>query len=608
MAKNRSASGGRRVAPKSSASGHAGQETGSRAHRGAGPVIAGCAVAFAAALYAGLCLWAGTHMLPNSSVLGTQVGGLSAADAGARLSTATDIYEGKTIGLVYGDRRVECELDKAKPTVDTDAALEQLCARDRTFLLRGAAWFGALLGGETIEPDGSVLYFADQLYMDGLLTELNSTLSNPVEQHSVTVDSTEIRVVMGHTGQTVATEAVEKELLLRIAAGDYSDMILQASVTQPDELDWSALYKEVYVEPVNAELDGETFEITPSVTGVSFDLTAAEQRYAAAGEDERFTVPLIFTEPEITTELMEANLFADVLGEGKSGVTGSSGRKANVKLAGELCDGTILLPGEEFAYWSMIAPCTKEQGFQEAPTYRNGETVPGVGGGVCQVSSTIYTACLYANLEIVERRNHTYAVGYLPEGSDAMVSEGASDFRFKNNTDWPIKLVIAMENSRLTVQILGTKTDDTYVKMEFNNLSSNPYETVYKIDDSVPAGTTKVSVTGYNGYKNETYRCIYSGDGTLISRTLESKNSYARRDKIVLINSADAYKYGLDTSGNPLPEQTTPVTPSPSPSPSAEPEPSIEPEPTAEPAPSAEPSASAVDNSSAEMPDWLKPT
>lgn len=595
MATNRASSGGKRVAHKA-----AGQEPDIQKGRGAaGAVIAVCAVVFLAAVYVGLCLWAGAHVLPNSSVLDVELGGLSLSDAEERLADIGARYSGQTIGLVCGESRVECELDTAQPSIDAKAALEPLCAQEETFLRRGVVWVQALLGQHQSQLDSAALSFGNQLYMDGLLTDLTSTMSDPVKQHQVNVDEDEIRITTGHAGQAIDTSTLEEQLLTRLAAEDHSDLELSVIVIQPDALDIQSLYSELYVAPANATLDGETFEITPHVTGVSFDLPLAQERYSAAGEDESFSIPLILTEPEITTEIMEASLFADVLGEGKSTVSGSSGRKANVKLAGELCDGTILLPGEEFAYWSMIAPCTKEQGFQEAPTYLNGQTVPGVGGGVCQMSSTIYTACLYANLEIMERRNHTYAVGYLPEGSDAMVSEGSSDFRFRNNTQWPIKLVITMENSKLTVQILGTKTDDTYVKMEFNNLSSNPYETVYKIDDSVPVGTTKVSVTGYTGYKNETYRCVYAGDGTLISRTLESKNSYARRDKIVLINSADAYKYGLDTNGSPLPEQTAPATPSPS----VEPSPSPTVEVTPELTPTPEPEVS----DSSEMPDWLKP-
>lgn len=554
-----------------------------------GVIVVVCAVVVAAALYTGLCVWAGSHILPNSSAAGVELSGLSRSAAEKRLEQAAQEFQGKSVDLTCSGKSIPCELDKAGLRWDSELVLDQLIC-DRAFFARGAAWLGALGGERSV--DENALFFEDQLYMDGLITALTSAMTNPVEQHSVTVGETEIRITAGHAGQTIDTTAVEQMLCERIANGrDYNELALEVVITQPDELDLESLHAEIYVEPVNAALNGETFEITPSVTGVSFDIPTAQALFERAEAGQTVTVPLILTEPEITTELMEASLFADVLGEAKSTVSGSAARKSNVALACSLVNETILLPGEEFSYWSMIAPCTKEQGFQDAPTYVNGETVPGVGGGVCQVSSSIYTASLYANMEIVQRNQHTYAVGYLPDGNDAMVNGGSSDFKFRNNTQWPIKIVAGVEGSRLTVQILGTKTDDTYVKLEFAELSSNPYETIYQIDDSIPAGTTKEKTSGYRGRKTETYRCIYDGDRTLISRTLENKNSYARRDRILLINSADAAKYNVDpVTGAKLPESetssasTTVTAPAETPEPSA----TLTPTPTPSETPAAE--------------------
>lgn len=620
MAEKRTNAGGKRVAKKSTATKNAEENTTkSTKKRSAVPaVIAICAVVFIAMVYVGLCVWADSHVLPNSSVLGVELGGLSHDDAKMRLEQAEEKWQNQTVALTYNGKSVLCELGKAAPTFNITDILFQLTAEGHQtpgatpFFQRGIVWLETLINNGTHKPETQILYFENQLYMDGLLTELNSTLSNPVEQHSVKVSETDITVTMGHAGQAIDTATVEETLLAKMIAEDYSDLALEASITQPDPIVFEALYSEIYVNPVDSALDRETYEIIPHVTGVSFDLGLARNRYATAEEDEIFSVPLVFTEPEITTTVMEESLFADVLGEAKSWVSGSSGRKSNVKLAASFCDGTILLPGDEFSYWSMIAPCTVEQGFQPAPTYLDGKTVDGIGGGVCQVSSSIYTAALYSNLEIVQRNQHTYAVGYLPDGCDAMVSSGTSDFKFKNNTEWPLKITAGVSNGQLTVQILGTKVGDTYVKLEFNELSRTPHSTVYKIDNTIPVGTTKEEANGYTGRKNETYRCVYAGDGTLISRTLENKNNYRMRDEIILINSADAYKYGVDpVTGEKLPEGTV-ITPTPTPTATPEPTPS---DPNAMPdwlgggtstqAPeiSPEPTPTPVE----EMPDWIKP-
>ena len=272
-------------------------------------------------------------------------------------------------------------------------------------------------------------------------------------------------------------------------------------VTQPAPIDWEALAKELLVEPADAVFDPETLSIIPSVTGVRLDVSQAATLYDSTPDGGTVTIPLTFTEPEITTEELEATLFHDLLGEANSHVSGVANRVSNVGLALELCKDVILMPGDVFSYWDRINPCSASQGFLPAPSYVNGQTVDSIGGGVCQVSSSIYYAALLSNLEIVERRNHSYAVGYLPDGADATVFSGNPDFRFRNNTDHPIKITGTLKNRELSVQIWGTKTDDTYVKMQFVELSRTYPETIYKPDESVPVGTTKVSVTPYTGRK-----------------------------------------------------------------------------------------------------------
>ena len=176
---------------------------------------------------------------------------------------------------------------------------------------------------------------------------------------------------------------------------------------------------------------------------------------------------------------------------------------------------------------------------------------------------------------------------------DATVWYGASDFRFENDTDYPIKIVTSYKNSRLTVQIYGTKTDDLYVKMTNKELSSTPWSTEYKVDPSLPAGSTKTEQTPYRGRVVEAYRNVYDGNGNLVSSTLETKSTYKMRNQIILVSPYDGAKYGLTEADGAIiatpspsptpsaPAETTPVSAAPSPSP-------VQPE---ESAPTATPSA-----------------
>jgi len=242
----------------------------------------------------------------------------------------------------------------------------------------------------------------------------------------------------------------------------------------------------------------------------------------------------------MTAQELEAVLFRDVLSTTTTNVSGSSARKGNVKLAGAAVNGTILNDGDIFDYNQVVGKRTTERGFGEAATYVNGETVNTVGGGICQVSSTIYLATLLANLEIVERYNHRFYPGYITMGMDATVSWGGPEFRFKNNTGYPIRIDVSYANSKLTVTMVGTKVDDTYVKMTYEQLSTTSYETEYVNDPTLPYGTQRQKQNGYTGREVVSYRNVYKGDGTLISSKMEAKSSYKSRNQIILVGTAGA--------------------------------------------------------------------
>ena len=259
-------------------------------------------------------------------------------------------------------------------------------------------------------------------------------------------------------------------------------------------------------------------------------------------------IPAQIEQPRVTADELKGVLFRDVLGQCRTHVSGSSARISNVKLSAAACNGVVLNTGDVFSYNNTTGQRTTAKGYQAAPAYVGGETVDEVGGGVCQTSSTLYYACLRANLEITERYAHRYVPAYIDWGMDATVSWGGPDYKFTNNTDYPIKIVTSYSGGYLTVKILGTNVDGTYVKMTNEVLSKTNWETVYKDDPSLPAGTEKVTTTPYTGYKVKSYRNVYSASGKLISSTYEATSDYKVRNKVI-------------TRGPALPAQPeTPVT------------------------------------------------
>ncbi|MDD4509921.1 MAG: VanW family protein, partial [Oscillospiraceae bacterium] len=199
-------------------------------------------------------------------------------------------------------------------------------------------------------------------------------------------------------------------------------------------------------------------------------------------------------------------------------------------------------------------------------------------------SSTIYLASMRANMEIVERYNHSYAVGYVPDGMDATVYYKSLDFRFKNDKDRPIKITCSMQGRTLTVNIYGTKENNNTVKITNKVLSTSPYKTIYQEDASIKSGK-KVKTTGYTGKAVETYRSIYDANGNLISSKLEAVSRYKTRNKIVLVP--------VGSQEGSVPTKTPDPTATPKPTATSTPKPTSTstptPKPTATPTPHPDP-------------------
>ena len=282
---------------------------------------------------------------------------------------------------------------------------------------------------------------------------------------------------------------------------------------------------------------GGKFEITPSKEGLAVDMDATKAALNEALNSEntdaiRVEASVTVKKPKVTEE--DLATIKDVLGTfSTSFATSGASRSTNLAVGSGKINGHVLMPGEVLSGYECMHPFSLENGYKTATAYENGRSVDSIGGGVCQPSSTLYLACLNANLEIVERYAHRYPPTYIAKGMDATVSWGTLDYKFRNDTDYPIKIVAAYSKGKLTMTLYGTKTDDITVKMTNKVLSSTPWTTVYEDDDTLPAGTEEEKVTPYTGYKVETYRNLYDGNGKLISSTFEASSDYKVRNQVI---------------------------------------------------------------------------
>ena len=229
----------------------------------------------------------------------------------------------------------------------------------------------------------------------------------------------------------------------------------------PKKLDLEAVYEEFYIAPVNASMDNQTFEPVPGVYGYGFDLEKAQQLLDQAKDGETVRIPMEYIKPDI----LEGNLlFRDVLGECQTPHSREPRRTANLQLACKMLNGVVVNPGETLSYNETVGERTTDRGFQPAPAYSGTVLVDSVGGGVCQVSSTLYYCTLLSDLEVVDRVNHGFPSNYIDYGMDATVNWGGPDFQFRNNTNYPIKIEAWEEDGFVKMRILGTDEKDYYIK------------------------------------------------------------------------------------------------------------------------------------------------
>ncbi len=214
----------------------------------------------------------------------------------------------------------------------------------------------------------------------------------------------------------------------------------------------------------------------------------------------------------------------------------SEGRVYNVNSAASTVDGLILKPGEIFDYGQIIAKAERTHGFREAPVIVNGQLEPGIGGGICQVSSTVYNAALRVGLDIVERRNHSLPVSYLPKGQDATFATGSINFRFKNNTGKHLLLRAAVQNRTLTVKFFGTFPSNVSYELESRTVRVLPIPEKTIRNDSLAPGFYQVLRQGKAGYVVETYR-MKIVDGKTVERTRISRDTYRAQQRIVAVHS-----------------------------------------------------------------------
>jgi len=307
-------------------------------------------------------------------------------------------------------------------------------------------------------------------------------------------------------------------------------------------------------EAINVSLKRENgeFQVVEGQTGYVLDIEASidlvNNYLTQEWNHQPCSIPLEIAvdEPEGSAEELAA--VTDILGSfTTSYATSGSSRSANVENGARLINGTTLYPGEEFSTYKAVAPFSQANGYYMAGSYMNGKVVDSLGGGICQVSTTLYNTVLLSELEVTERHNHSMIVAYVDPSADAAIAESSGkDFRFVNNTDYPIYIESYVKNKNITVNIYGkeTRSKDRSVRYESQVLERiDPTIDAIYADASQPIGYI-VSESAHIGYKAKLWKVV-TENGVEVSREQVNSSSYKMtpRSATVGVATADPYAY-----------------------------------------------------------------
>ncbi|RCX19041.1 vancomycin resistance protein YoaR [Fontibacillus phaseoli] len=246
-------------------------------------------------------------------------------------------------------------------------------------------------------------------------------------------------------------------------------------------------------------------------------------------------IPLTLVQPAVTVESLQREGVRRKIAEFSTGLrTSGAGRLHNVDATARSIDGMVLPPGGIFDYAKVVEAAEQSYGFREAPVIFGGKLVPGVGGGICQVSSTLYNAAILAGLDMVERRNHSLPVSYVPLGQDATFAQGYINFRFQNTSGHHLLIAARVEDGRLGVKLFGDIPDNVSYGIESRMMDILSAPDKYVKNSSLSAGSREVILQGKPGYIVETYRIKYV-DGKPAAKTRLSRDTYPAQPNVIAV-------------------------------------------------------------------------
>lgn len=567
--------------------------------KGARTLLLLCALAvLCTGLLLGGCFQQDPTIDANITIIGVEVQGMTRKEAAEAINEAFTLsVRGKQMVVKVGEETIRLTVDETKVQLDTEA------------LTKAAVDFTPQSDQQQAFPIADYVRMDQEAVMP-VLQAVTEKLQSSLVQTTYEITGTapekfdaideaanqKLTVCVGTPGIAIDPQRLYDAILSAYAEGNYAFEFV-FPVQSPDPLDLEVLHAEYCTAPVDAYVNEEntkSFEIVKESLGYGFDVAAATEALASAEAGAVLEFDYIWTTPETTEETIKQTMFCDVLGDMSTTGGWSASRNTNLRLGCEAINGIVLLPGETFSFNKVVGATTKDKGYGAGHGYVEGEVAEVIGGGICQVASTLYVACVEADLKIVERYMHAYMPSYMGASTDATIYYPYLDYKFKNDTDQPIMIDASASGATVTVKILGVDTRDYYVKFETVIVKEIPWKTIYKEyapdnEEGYTDGQVLSKSSPYSSVESKSYRNKYSKEtNKLISSKLENHETYDVRDKVV-VKIVDP---NPPTDPTPTPDDTPAPSPEDTPTPSPEDTPAPSPEETPAPSPENTPAPS----------------
>lgn len=439
----------------------------------------------------------------------------------------TDAYLGKIVQITSHGYTEEFAAEDILLVADAQKTAEKAfkVGKSKNIFKNSLDFFKLLFKAEDVGtvPD------ADVESLDKILYTFGTSFNGEFTDYKTELGGESMTIYPRAAGQDPNTEKARSEVLESIENGIFENISVTLEPAENKPINEDELYEIIHSEPADAEFEynGNEIYVKEHVVGVDVDKSELADAVKLLNNDTSANVNVTTVMPSVTAEILSAKLFNTTLASYSTTYsTSAANRASNVQLAASKIDGKVLKPGETFSYNETIGDTTLENGYKVAPVFENGKSSQGVGGGICQVSSTLYSAVLYADLKVVERRNHSLTVAYVPKGQDATVSYGAIDFKFANNTDYPIKIKASAAGGRVSIAIVGTKRDvERSVRLSHETVTTTPPSVNETPDATLPINTKKVTSPGKTGYIVDTYKTV-TENGQVISSGKITRSTY----------------------------------------------------------------------------------